>query len=175
MELPDKLVTSDGKEVFIIPEIKEHLLAHADVVEFLEEAVEKLEMPDGIMWIGVAVSLGRIVGTSNLVKVEEVLPGQKTFFAKRIAHEFPTHVALNREGEQCDSITVEIKYNKNDKRYFLNTAYVGFPCPDEPFYIADKESNEFKESLGFWRRHALVYDEKIMEPVFEAAWEDVLG
>jgi hypothetical protein len=174
MNIPNQLKTNDGKSVYITPEIKEHLLAHADVVEFLEEAVAKLEIPDGIAWIGVAVNLGRIVGVSKLVKVGEVLPNQKTFFAKRLAHEFPTHVTLNREGEPCDSITLEIKYDENEKKYFLNTAHFGFPCPDEPFYIADKESNEFKESLGFWRSHALVYEEKIMAPVFEAAWEKVL-
>jgi hypothetical protein len=174
MNIPNQLKTSDGKEVFITPGIKEHLLAHADVVEFLEEAVAKLEIPDGIAWIGVAVNLGRNVGISKLVKVGVVLPGQKTFFAKRIAHEFPTHVVLEREGEWCDSVTLEVKYDKNEKKYFLNTAHFGFPCPDEPFCINNRESNEFKESLDFWRRHALVYEEKIMAPVFKAAWEDVL-
>jgi hypothetical protein len=173
--LPKKIKTSCAKDVFINAQTRRHLLAHPDVLPFLEEAISKISIPAGALRFEKAVSLKKIIGVSMLVKTRAVRLNEKTMFAKRINHQWPTRVAPDTGGSACDSVTVAVKFEKERKRYVLLTAYVGYPCPDEPASIPQVNRKKFKESLDFWRKHALVFNEKTMDPYFESTWKKVLN
>lgn len=170
----NKFLTADGKEIILTEKKKKHLRAHQNVMEFLEESISKIYIPDNATYFEEAINIGRVIGRSLLVKTNLITPDEETDFALRVGREWPVRVSVESKGESCDSVTLEIKFNEQSKKYFLNTAYIGFPCPDSPYYISDKISDEYKESLEFWCRHALAYDPKIMEKPFKASWNSIL-
>lgn len=173
-QIPNNLITADGETVYLSRETKNHLLAHPDVLEFLKEAAGKIRMSEQGGIFEISVNLGRVIGISSLIGTAPISSGQKTFFAERFGRKYPSRVILNGKGEPCDYITFQIKFNERENKYFLMTAYVGHPCPDEPFYLSDKASSAFKEALVFWSRHALVYNANTMGQYFESTWEEVL-
>lgn len=174
-KLPKYFVTACAKKIFINSETKRHLQAHNDVEEFLEEAISKVKIPNGALYLENAVNLGRIIGISSLVETNSIQLNEKTLFAKRAGRDWPSRIACDSKGVPCDSVTLETKFNKQSNQYELSTAYIGFPCPDEPVHSSDKTSNAFKKSLNFWCRHALVYDPSTMGKYFESTWESVLN
>lgn len=169
-----KYIAANGKEVFLTEEKKRHLLAHPDVFEFLEEAVSKAVIPDGATYFQEAIHLGRTIGVSLLIKTKKIKPDEETDFALRVERDKPVRVFLESDGQPCDSVTLEIKFDEQAKRYFLNTAYIGYPCPYSPYHITDKNNPEYKSALEFWCSHALAYDPKIMEKPFRSSWKSVL-
>ncbi|KKT72308.1 MAG: hypothetical protein UW66_C0006G0004 [Candidatus Moranbacteria bacterium GW2011_GWF1_44_4] len=174
MEIKDEIITANGKTISIPEDTKKHLSAHPDVLEFLEEAISKTVVPEKAKYFEGAINLGRIIGESKLIETEKIMPNEKTTFAFRLERKYPSRVIKNEKGMLCDSVTIEIKFDNVKKEYYLSTAYVGFPCPYEPFYISDETSDEFKQALDFWCKHALVYDSVIMDSAFEASWDEVL-
>jgi len=174
MNTKNKIRTACGKDIHITEHARKHLSAHPDVLEFLEEAISKVVIPEGATNFEEAINLGRIVGESKLIETEKISPDQKTTFALRLERKYPSRVAVGEKGIPCDSVTIEIKFDETKKEYYLSTAYIGYPCPYEPAYIEDKTSEDFKKALDFWSSHALVFDPKIMGPTFEASWEEML-
>lgn len=175
IKLPGQFTTACGKKIFITSETKKHLQAHSDVEEFLEEAILKIKIPDNVPYLEKAVDLGRTIGISTLVETNSIQPNRKTLFATRAGRNWPSRIACDLKGKSCNSVTLEIKFDKQANRYELSTAYIGFPCPDEPIHFSDRTSKEFKKSLDFWCRHALVYDPSTMGKYFESTWENVLS
>lgn len=175
MEFETKLISACGKEIFVTEEVKVHLLAHPDVLEFLEEAVKKIRIPDDTVHFCDAVNFGRIIGTSLLIKTNQISPKDETDFSFRLERKWPSRVTLEESGKPCDFVTLEIKLDKRLRKYILSTAYIGFPCPYEPCYIKDQESDEFQKALNFWCSHALAYDPKIMGKTFKSSWDSTLN
>jgi len=174
MKTINKFRTACGKEIHITEKTRKHLLAHSDVLEFLEEAISKIRIPQNTKHFCKAVSFGRIVGISRLVETEKILPGDETDFAFRLERKKPSRITFKSNGKPCDSVTLEIKFDGRAKKYFLSTAYIGYPCPYEPGYIKNQKSFEFKKALAFWCKHALAYDSKIMGKPFKSSWNGVL-
>jgi hypothetical protein len=170
----EEFLSADGKEIFITKETRKHLLAHPDVLEYLEEAIGKVKIPDGMSQFEEAIDLGRIIGKSLLVEAKDISSDEETEFALRVGREWPVRVALEAQGIECDSVTLDIIYDNNLKKYRLRTAYIGYPTPSNPYYIADKNSQDYKEAIEFWCCHALAYDPKIMGKPFKASWNSVL-
>jgi hypothetical protein len=168
-----KLISADGKEIFITQETRKHLLAHPDVLEYLEEAVSKVKIPAGTIRFKEAISLGREIGVSSLVETKPIHPDEETDFAMRIEREYPVRVSLEGQGITSDEVTLKIILNERSQKYFLITAYIGPNTPSNPYY-ADRTSDEFEKSLDFWCRHALTHDPKIMKKSFKASWNSVL-
>ena len=169
----NKFLTADGKEIVFTQEKRKHLQAHPDVLEFIEEAISKVRIPDGLSRFEEAISLKRTIGMTLLVQTKPINPDDETDFALRVEREWPVRVFLESEGEPCDSVTIEIIFYQKSKKYFLNTAYIGFPCPDSPYHISDKTGDAYKEALQFWCSHALAYDPKIMGKPFKASWKSI--
>lgn len=148
-----------------------HLVSHPDVIKFLPEAISKFNVKeskireDGV--IVAEVNLGRIIGKTGLIKTNAIKMDEETLFSYRHDHSYPTRV-VKGEGEDCDTITLAVKPENN--KWALLTAYLGYICPDEPFYIKDHSSAEFKESLNFWSTHALAYDPAVMQEPFTSTW-----
>jgi hypothetical protein len=149
MENKKQLKTACGKIIEETSETRDHLLAHPDVWKFLEEAVSRVSIPEGALRIEEVVDFGKVIGISKLVKTKPVRLDEKISFAKRINRDWPSRVTKDSEGEPCDSVTVEIRLGGKKKEYFLSTAYIGYPCPDEPFCFLDQESEKFRESIDF--------------------------
>lgn len=175
VDLKDKFKTACGKDIFLREDNRKHFLAHPDVLEFVEEAISKIVIPDGATHFEEAISLGRVVGEATLIEAEKISPDQKTTFALRFERKFPSRVIVGESGIPCDSVTVVTRFDELKKEYYLSTAYIGYPCPDEPVNIKDKTSDDFKEALDFWCSHSLIFDSKTMNPIFETSWEEVLN
>lgn len=169
----EKFISANGKEIFVTAEIRRHLSAHPDVLEFLEEAVSKANIPEGTALFNEAISLGRKIGISICVETEKISPNEETDFSLRLEREFPSRISLESKGDPCDSVTLKIKFDQQSGKYFLETAFIGLPTPSNPYY-ADRASNEYKESLDFWCSHALAYDPEIMEKPFKSSWNSIL-
>jgi len=174
MKIHDQLTSACGKTIIISRDTKKHLLPHLDVVEFLEQTIAKIVIPDSATYFEETINLGRIIGKSNLIKTKKISPSQLTPFAFRLGRKYPSRIVLNRKGIPCDIVTVEIKFNELKKEFHLSTAYIGYPCPDEPFYIKKRTGSDFRESLEFWCNHAFVYNPKTMDSTSELSWEELL-
>jgi len=175
MNIKGKFKTACGKDIYLREERKKHFLSHPDVLDFVDEAISKIVIPNSATYFEEAINMGRTIGEAKLIEVEKISPAQKTTFALRLERKFPSRVAVNGKGIPCDCVTVEIKFDELKNEYYLSTAYIGFPCPDEPFNIKDKTSDDFEKAIDFWCSHALIFDPKIMGPVFEASWNEVLS
>jgi hypothetical protein len=174
MKIPNQLVTAGGEIIFISDEMMDHLQAHPDVIEFLNEAASRLDIKDKTGHFEEGVNMGRIIGISGLVQTETISLNQKTYFANRISRDFPCRIDPESKGNACDNITIAIKFDEKSKTYNLLTAYIGFPCPDLPYDVPDRNGDDYRKSLDFWCQHALTYDENVMGLIFESTWEEVL-
>lgn len=170
----EKFISANGKEVFVTAETRRHLLAHPDVLDFLEEAISKANILEGANRFKEAINLGRGIGISSLIETKPVDPDEETDFAMRIEREYPIRVSLDLKGKVYDSVTLKIDFDEKSKKYYLITAYIGPNTPSNPYY-ADRASDEYRKSLDFWCSHALAYDPKIMEKPFKASWNSILS
>lgn len=172
-----EFITLDQKVISVNKEAEAHLEAHPDVWGLLPEAVSKINISetktraDGVLEI--EIDMGRIVGVSGLVEAPLVEIGGITLFSYRKNHSHPSRI-VRQDGQPCDTITISAILNNDSDEWNLLTAYIGYICPEEPFYVGDQESEKFKVSLKFWSTHALAYDQEIMAEPFESTWEKEL-
>ncbi len=164
--------TKDCKNVTITKRAKKHLLAHPDVWEVLEEALNKIKTRDEDFVIR-EVDLGRIIGRSGAVFLPKSDINEPVLFAKRIGRDIWSRVAP--EGMQGDpvSTTVILLKKLNEQEYELITAYIGTRSPMEP---TDPKLTigELPEALDFWRGYALVYDKKLFGPIHKMTWMEAI-
>jgi len=154
---PLKLVTNDGHKVYYS---QYHLKVHADVIQYLEEAVQRIDSKDE-RFIKVCVDFGKTIGASTCVSVRD---GDEFRYAKRIGRKYPTRFVMNREPEPCSTVTVIMKRTPNSENYgyTLLTAYVGGLATKE-VHDPHLEYEEAHEANEFWSKHALIWDETILE------------
>jgi len=173
-----KFTTHDGEVVILTEETEKHLLAHPEILPILEEVISKLNIANddrNIPSVEKEVDLERNIGINNFVETAEISSTDKMLFAYRKARKYPTHIVVNRIGEDCGVVTIQLKFDGDIQSWFIMTAYVGYAGgPLEPFYISDKNSEEFKNSLEYWSKHALVYNPEIMDSPYESTWEKEL-
>ena len=77
----------------------------------------------------------------------------------------PMPMVKNRQGEPCSCMTVMIRKEKGmENHYTLVNAYIGQRAVmgswDKKLTPGSKEMNE---SIQFWERHALIFDEQLVE------------
>lgn len=154
-----KLETKDGYKVYFSAY---HLKVHADVCEYLEEAMSTIDT-NFAPFIKVAVQFDKIVGQSTCVNVHI---GDEFKYAKRIGRKYPTRFVLNREPEPCSTVTVIMKRTPNNEKYdyTLLTAYIGELATKE-VHDPKLTYEEVHEAHEFWNSHALIWDESILETV----------
>lgn len=165
-----ELKTACGNTLHITDETRQHLLAHPEAAELLEEAVAKVTLPESFLLT--TVDMGREIGTNACVKAADV---ENIHFAVRTGREFPSRVLPGQEPEPTSLFTV-IAGKQEDGSWLLYTGFAGPSAPREPIdqYFADKrDSNEFAESVKFWTENGLCMGNGWGEP-FVSTWDKVL-
>lgn len=170
--------TANGVIVYVDDLTLEKLQAHPDVHELLPEAFSKLEINENLEATKENVNMGRVVGKSGIVDTPDVELNTKTHFAIRTQRKFPSHISNSGKGKPCETVAMSLK--KIDDKWALVTAFIGVSSPSEPFYYFDQDSwmykdeRQFKISLDFWMKHALVFEEGVTGNVYESTWAEEL-
>ena len=141
----------DNKNVYIDynnTNVEYHLLETPDLISLVEEVIPKLRIGDEDQVV-LSCDLGRIVGTTNLVKTKK---GDEIVYAKRIGRTSYSRFVKYKKPVECSSIVIVLR--KCNTGYNLWTSMCGNILPKEA-YIEDSNFNN---------THALVYDEKLIQP-----------
>lgn len=151
------LITKDG---FRVHYNKYHLKVHADVMEYLEEAMSRINTC-GESFIKLAVQFDYVIGQSTCVQVKST---DNFRYANRLGRKYPTRFVLNREPEPCSTVVIIMKRTPESENYGyrLLTAYIGGLATKE-VHDPKLEYEEAHEANEFWSKHALIWDETILE------------
>jgi hypothetical protein len=152
-----KLITKDGHRVYYS---KYHLKVHANVMEHLEEAMSRIDTNDAA-FIKLAVQFDYVIGHTTCVQVRN---NDEFRYAKRLGRKYPTRFVMNRQAEPCSTVVVIMKRTPNSENYgyTLLTAYIGGLATKE-VHDPKLEYEEAHEANEFWSKHALIWDETILE------------
>lgn len=175
--LRDSYRTKCGGVLVLPPKTKEHMAAHREVGDLIEEATARLQLPKDGSFLATEIDFGRVIGRSGCVATQPVAIGEKTLFAKRVARDKPSRVVVGREGPETTKLVVLAFADKAVRgQYVLITAYVGELAPKEPWDRSMVSgSAEAVAALEFWCCHALVHDPAVMGQPFEATWQEILS
>jgi hypothetical protein len=121
---------------------------HAGVRRYLGEVIGSISSGRRSNIVHEAV-FDSVVGESNCV---ETRPGDRIMFARRAGRKTYTRFVLNRSSQETRCITV-ILHRRNNGTYVVGTAHFGRRAPLEPW--GSRKAS--RESLVFWKRHALVW------------------
>lgn len=147
--------------VFYDP-INSHAATHLEdtpqLMDLMTEAIENMILEDEN--IATHVDMGRVVGTCDVVKIDE---SDEVVYGIRKNRDEGGHVPFtkNRKGDPCSSVAVHL-IKQSDKSYILSSAWIGiFGEEDEPFPNSP-EANE--RSIDFWNSHAFVWGSQEIQP-----------
>ena len=143
--------SQDNKNVYIDyndTNVGYHLLETPDLISLVKEVIPKLRIGDEEQVV-LSCDLGRIVGTTNLVKTEK---DDEILYAKRIGRTSYSRFVKHKKPVKCSNIVIVLR--KGSTGYNLWTSMCGSILPKEA-YIEDSNFN---------KTHALVYDEKLIQP-----------
>lgn len=167
--------TKCGGKINVTHQGWSHLQAHPNVLEHLQEAISKIQLPAKPQKIEFEVDLGRIVGRQGIVETAAVDIDASTLFALRTNRKSPSRVAAAGVlGSETTRMVVIAKPSRIQGEYDLITSWVGILAKKEPWDPNITTLSEFNECLKFWSSTALVYQPEVMGPVLESSWEQVL-
>ncbi|HNU96315.1 MAG TPA: hypothetical protein PKH95_02815 [Candidatus Magasanikbacteria bacterium] len=166
-------------KVFVSEKTREHLLAHPDVIQYLQEAIGKADLSEVEKIFKIEINLGKNIGKSYCIPTEPLRGKTKALFAKRKNRLGPSRVVYG-QGVDCSSITLlGARSIYEPDNFVLFTAYIGHLADMEPWDINIKDGETMKSAYDFWRTHALVYDPNdkntsFIEEPQEKTWEQVM-
>lgn len=134
--------SKDGEAVF--DRNNSHL--HSNIIGILSEIIDSVEC-HGDDFVEQEVTFDRVIGENILVKTDA---GDEIVFARRQGRKWHTRFVLDRQPEECQTVTVALK--RVESGYIIITAFVGRKAPPEPW-----AENVNASSMGFWNAHALIY------------------
>lgn len=129
-----------------------HIIETPNLLTLVEEALRETVLVGGN--VAVEKDLGRIVGETSLVATSD---HDEIVYAKRLHRDKFTRFVKNKTLTPTGCVTIILR--KTDDGYNLWSAWCGRLVPMSP---GDGEA--MPKSQGFWRNHALVYDESIIQP-----------
>ncbi len=144
-------ISEDNKNVYIDynnTNVGYHLLETPNLISLVKEAIPKLQIGNEEQVV-LTFNLGRVVGTTNLVKTEK---DDEILYAKRIGRTSYSRFVKHKKPINCSSIVIVLR--KSSTGYNLWTSMCGNILPKEA-YIEDSNFN---------KTHALVFDEKLIQP-----------
>ncbi len=132
-------------------------------VEKLDRALSRVDTKgrNGIM--KEVVTFDEIIGESTCVEIDESDDVVMVFRKNRAGM---TPMVKNRDSEPCSSVTLVIAKDRDmpdGKNYVLITGYIGGGAPREPWDRNIRSEEEKRESEIFWAKHALLYDENLID------------
>ena len=122
------------------------------LLEFVKEVVAGSDISGDN--VAIEKDMGRIVGETTLVETSDT---DRIVYAKRLQREKYTRFVINKVAQPTSYVTVIL--HKADGGYNLWSAWCGRLVPTSP-----GGEDEMPKSQGFWKDHALVFDEKIIQP-----------
>lgn len=153
--MPEFLTESkNGKRVFTDVEntnLKVHLVEDPRLLELLKKAIEGSVLEGEN--IGLEYEAGRIVGTTNCVRVTE---NDEIVYAKRLGRDSYSKFVKNRVPEPTSTVAV-VLFQK-DYGYLVWSAWCGNIVPVQP-----NEKGKMVTVPGFWDSRALVYDPQVIQ------------
>lgn len=102
------------------------------------------------------------IGFNHCVSVEE---DDDVVMVYRKGRQGPTPMVKNRKAEPSKEVTLILKKETSlENHYTLITAFIGPEASKEPWDKSLREGSKEKErSIAFWKTHALIYDEKLID------------
>lgn len=171
--LRDFYRTKCGGRLMLTAKAKEHLVAHPEVGDLLDEVAGLVELPRDGSFLVRAVDLGRLVGRSGCIPADRVGAEGKAKFALRVGRRKPSRVVIGALGPEVNTVVVLAFAGREPGTYALITAYVGALAPKEPWDATPGIERE--QALEFWGKNALVYDPEVMGEQFESTWQDIIN
>jgi hypothetical protein len=154
-------------KIIISKKCREHMGAHKkDFFRNWEEELNYIQADSLIHSLTkdfevMTIELSKPTGFSALVETTEK---DDVVYAKRVGRETYTRFVKNKEKEITSNLVVILKRNKfNPEEYYLITMYPGTESLKEPEDINISSKDELLKSIDFWNRHALIYDESIID------------
>lgn len=151
--------TKDGKSVYDRPD--SHFHPEGGLTkEILASAISVISTDNQIVK-GETVKFNGIVGKNNCV---EVGPEDEIVMVYRTNRSGQTPMVKNREPSDCDTVhVILLKNEENENEYCMLTAFIGESTPKEPWDPYIKSEEERTESEKFWKTHALIYNEDLID------------
>lgn len=150
-----KIATSkNGHFVFLddkITNVSLHIIETPNLIELVGEVLSSTDLTGDN--VAIEKDIGRIAGKTSMVETND---DDEIVYAKRLHRGKFTRFVKNKSLMQTSFVTVIL--HKTDDGYNLWSAWCGRLVPTSP---GDKD--EMPKSQGFWRNHALVYDENIVQ------------
>lgn len=153
--------TKDGIEVYDRADSHFHYEGGL-TPELLESALSVIDTK-GKKFIKELIQFDHEVGGKTCV---EVGPEDDVVMVYRKGRNGMTPMVKNREMEPCDTVTIIMKkqYAPRSKGYLeLLTSYIGEGSPREPWDPGMNSEAERKSSEEFWKTHALIYDDDLID------------
>jgi len=174
--LRNSYTTACGGQLVIPWKTREHLLAHPEVGELLEEVAGLLRLPSDGSFLATEVNLGRIIGRSGCVATTPITSSTPTLFASRVGRDKPSRVVVGELGPEVSTVVVLAFADRDvEGQYVLITSFVGQLAEKEPWDRTIRSQAEAERALGFWSCHALAHDPAVMDNPFVSTWQEILN
>ena len=166
-----KTVIGEQSEVVIIGYTKDGMAAHdrpdshfhwegGMTKELFEDALSKVDT-EGRESLKEIVEYDHPVGESTCV---EVGPEDEIVYAVRKPRRGLSPLVKNREAIPCNSVVIILAKDKDaENMYTLKTSFIGENSPREPWDSGIVSDEEYVEAKEFWDKHALLYDENLID------------
>lgn len=155
-------------KIIISQQCKKHMEAHKMdfIVEWrdLIKSIKQMVFEEGIRepFIVKELDMKRVIGYDKLIKVKET---DEVVYAKRIHRNGYTRFVKNKEAVLTSIVVVILNQSRNNpNEYYLVTAYPGRIGFKEPQDLTISTEQELEACLDFWEQHALVFEEKSVDP-----------
>ena len=144
-------VLKNGTPVYVTDDT--HL--HPEVMEVIGEALRQIDETNLPSFSRQVVDMGRIVGRQACLETSAADDGE-IVWARRANRENYSRFIRNRSSIPTPLVSITLA--KPSDVWLAYTAYFGTPAPKEP---TDPRTGaaELKESLAFWKTHALILGE----------------
>ena len=153
--------TQDGAEVY--DRLDSHFHGEGGLTpELLEDAIGRINT-GGKDFVKERVDYDHPVGEQTCVGVG---PEDEIVMVYRKGRSGQTPMVKNREAEPCNSVMVILRKDRlapEEATYEMLTSYVGEGSPREPWDPGLSTEEECKESEEYWRTHALIYDDSLID------------
>ena len=159
--------TKDGAEVY--DRAESHLHEEGGLTPELISTTLGAIDTEGRNFLKEVVNYEQPVGMQTCV---EVSPDDDIVMVYRKRRSGRTPLVKNREAKPCNSVVTILKKDdsaKDKNVYEMITSYVGEDSPKEPWDPNFQSEDERKHSQDFWKSHAIVYNDDIID------WERTKG